>query len=261
MTSSTPNPDLASGQSEGGIRLQKVLAAAGFGSRRRCEELIEQARVSVNGRLVTEQGMRVDPKAAVIRVDGQRIAIPDGVVVLALNKPRGVITAMSDDRGRRCVGDLVQGRERLFHVGRLDADTEGLLLLTNDGALTHRLTHPSFGVDKAYVAQVKGVMGPGEIKRLKAGVLLDDRAVEVSSARVRDVNSGRTIIEIVIHEGRNHVVRRLLDELGFPVETLIRTGFGPIELRSLKSGGLRTLSREEITALYDAVDAELSATP
>jgi len=247
-------PDTPSALPEG-VRLQKVLAAAGFGSRRRCEALISDGRVSVDGRMVMEQGCRVDPATAVVRVDGERISVPTGMQILALNKPRGVLTAMSDDRGRACVGDLVRGSSRLFHVGRLDADTDGLLLLTNDGDLAHRLTHPSFGVDKTYVAQVKGVFGPGDIKKLRRGVVLDDRPVAVSSARIRDVNNGRTIVELTIHEGRNHVVRRVLAELGFEVQTLTRTKFGPIELRSLRPGAVRTLSPDETTALYDAVDA------
>jgi 23S rRNA pseudouridine2605 synthase len=237
-----------------GIRLQKVLAAAGFGSRRRCEELIVRGRVSVDGRLVTELGTRVDPELAIIRVDDQRIAVPKGSTVVALNKPRGVLTAMSDDRGRPCVGDLVSGADRLFHVGRLDSDTEGLLLLTNDGDLAHRLTHPKFGVEKTYIAEVEGEMGTGEIRRLREGVSLDDRVVEVSSVRLRSVNKGRSIVEVVIHEGRKHVVRRLLAEVGFPVVTLVRSKFGTVTLSALKSGAIRTLTDEEVAALYDAVD-------
>ncbi len=256
MTSSTPPAD--EGSLAAGVRLQKVLAAAGFGSRRRCEELIANGRVSVNGDLVVEQGLRVDPLTAIIRVDAQRITVPAGAEIIVFNKPGGVLTAMSDDRGRPCVGDYVADQEaRLFHVGRLDADTEGLLLLTNDGDLAHRLTHPSFGVDKTYVAEVAGTMTSGDIKRLKAGVPLDDRPVAVTSARIKDVNSGRTIVELVIHEGRNHVVRRVLAELGYPVRSLIRTRFGPIDLRLLKSGAMRRLTTDESTALYDAVDSSL----
>lgn len=256
MNSSNPiNIESPQPSQPSGVRLQKVLAAAGYGSRRRCEALIDDGRISVDGQVVAEQGTRIDPATAVVRVDGERISVPTGVRVLALNKPRGMITAMSDDRGRSCVGDLVVDQERLFHVGRLDSDTDGLLLLTNDGDLTHRLTHPSFGVDKTYVAQVSGVMGPGEMKKLRRGVVLDDRPVAVSSARIKAANSGLTVVELVIHEGRNHVVRRLLAEIGFPVQTLTRTKFGPIELRSLKTGALRELSADETTALYDAVDA------
>lgn len=255
MNSSTRHSDAgASGEPEG-IRLQKVLAAAGYGSRRRCEELINDGRVSVNGELVIEQGLRVDPLTAIIRIDGERIAVPDGSTVLAMNKPRGVLTAMSDDRGRRCVGDMVTHKDRMFHVGRLDADTDGLLLLTNDGDLAHKLTHPSFGVDKTYVAQVAGVMGTGDVRRLRKGVPLDGINVNVTAARIRDAHSGRSIVELTIHEGRKHVVRRLLDELGFPVITLTRIRFGPIELKSLPMGAIRTLSDDEAALLYDAVDA------
>lgn len=237
-----------------GIRLQKVLAAAGFGSRRKCELLISSGRVSVDGRVADELGTRVHPDQVVIRVDDERIAVPTGSTVVALNKPLGVITAMEDDRGRPCVGDLVESDVRLFHVGRLDADTDGLLLLTNDGDLGHRLTHPSFGVDKTYVAQVEGVVGPGDLRRIRKGVEIDGRAVGVTSVRLRDTNRGRSIVEIVIHEGRNRIVRRLFDEVGFPVASLTRTRFGPVELGALASGHHRTLTEAQTTALYDAVD-------
>lgn len=237
-----------------GVRLQKVLAAAGFGSRRKCELLISSGRVSVDGQVADELGTRVHPDQVVIRVDDQRIAVPAGNLVVALNKPLGVITAMEDDRGRPCVGDLIDSDVRVFHVGRLDADTEGLLLLTNDGELGHRLTHPTYGVDKTYVAQVEGVVGPGDLRRIRNGIEIEGRAVEVTSIRLRDTNSGRSIVEVVIHEGRNRIVRRLLAEAGFPVTSLTRTRFGPIDLGGLASGHHRTLTDEQTTALYDAVD-------
>lgn len=245
-----------------GVRLQKVLAAAGFGSRRRCEALIDEGRVSVDGKIVTHQGVRVKPSEVVIRVDDERIAAPAGTVVLAMNKPVGVLTAMSDDRGRPCVGDIVfesefgigSGVHQLAHVGRLDQDTEGLLLLTNDGDLSHLLTHPSYGVPKTYVAGVNGVMRPGDIKRLKQGVKVDDQKVVVSQAKILDTSHIGSLVELTIHEGRNRIVRRLLSELGFPVKSLIRTKFGSVNLGRLQSGDIRSLSEAEIAALMDSAE-------
>lgn len=245
-----------------GVRLQKVLAAAGFGSRRRCEALIDDGRVSVDGKLVKHQGLRVNPKDVVIRVDGERIAAPVGTVVLAMNKPLEYLTAMSDDRGRPCIGTIIDDSEfgvgsgvhQLFHVGRLDADTEGLLLLTNDGDLSHLLTHPSFGVSKTYVAGVTGVLRPGELKRLKQGVKIDGQAVEVEQVKLLDTSHIGSLIEITIHEGRNRIVRRMMAELGFPVESLIRTRFGSIHLGRLRSGGIRSLSEAEVAGLMDSAE-------
>ena len=200
-----------------GIRLQKVLAAAGVGSRRACEEMIDEGRVEVDGRIVLEQGLRVDPRSSVIKVDGMRIPTAPGHVVLALNKPRGVHSTMTDDRGRPCVGDYLRGRkERLFHVGRLDADTEGLLLFTNDGELAQRLAHPSHGVTKTYLAQVKGTIPRGLGKQLRDGVELDDGPVRVDRFRVVTSAPGRSLVEVVLHEGRKHVVRRMLAAVGPP---------------------------------------------
>lgn len=236
------------------VRLQKVLAAAGLGSRRACEELIAEGRVEVDGELVLEQGLRVDPATAVIRVDGSRVPTAPGHVVLALNKPRGVHSTMTDDRGRPCVGDLVAGRrERLFHVGRLDADTEGLLLLTNDGELAQRLAHPSHGVPKTYLAQVRGTIERGLGRRLREGVELEDGLVRVDRFSVVATAPGRSMVELVLHEGRKHVVRRLLKEVGHPVEALVRTQVGPVTLGDTKPGRLRTLSVPEVGALYASV--------
>jgi 23S rRNA pseudouridine2605 synthase len=233
------------------IRLQKVLAAAGLGSRRACEELISAGRVTVDGRLVQEQGMRVDPRHAVVTVDGARINVRDDLVYLALNKPRGVLSAMSDDRGRRTVGDYVADREeRLFHVGRLDADSEGLLLLTNDGDLAHRLSHPSYGVQKTYLAEVTGPIPRDLGKRLRAGVELDDGLVQVDGFRLIESAGGRALVELVLHEGRKHVVRRLLASAGHPVSRLVRTAVGPVRLGVLRPGTLRRLSQDEIGKLY-----------
>jgi 23S rRNA pseudouridine2605 synthase len=233
------------------VRLQKVLAAAGLGSRRACEELIAAHRVTVDGQVVREQGMRVDPRRAVVTVDGARINVRADLVYLALNKPRGVLSAMSDARGRRTVGDYVADRtERLFHVGRLDADSEGLLLLTNDGELAHRLSHPSFGVQKTYLAEVPGPVPRDLGRRLRAGIQLDDGMVLVDEFRLVESAGGRALLEIVLHEGRKHIVRRLLAAVDRPVSRLVRTAIGPIRLGPLRPGTLRRLTQDEIGKLY-----------
>jgi 23S rRNA pseudouridine2605 synthase len=239
---------------QSGIRLQKVLAAAGVGSRRACEALIAEGRVSVDGETVHEQGRRVDPDTAVIRVDGMRVSAPTGSVHLALNKPRGMVTAMTDPEGRPTVGDLVEGRkDRLFHVGRLDAETEGLLLLTNDGELAHRLTHPSWSVPKTYLAQVPGPVARDVGKRLREGVELEDGIVRADGFRLVDSSAGKVLVEVVLHEGRKHVVRRLLAAVGHPVERLVRTQVGPVRLGEQRPGKLRPLTSQETAALYAAV--------
>lgn len=238
---------------EVGVRLQKVLAAAGLGSRRACEELIAAGRVEVDGARVRTQGVRVDPARAVVRVDGERIPTAPGLAYLALNKPRGMLSAMSDPAGRPCVGDLVgDRRERLFHVGRLDADTEGLLLLTNDGTLAHRLAHPSHEVHKTYLAEVTGPVTRGLGGRLRRGVTLADGPVDVAGFRVVGATGSRVMVEIVLHEGRNHVVRRLLAEVGHPVQRLVRTAVGPIPLGDLRPGRTRRLRPDEVSRLYTA---------
>ncbi len=243
--------------SETGIRLQKILAAAGVGSRRRCEELIELGKVSVNGSVVEEQGMRIDPSTAIIRVNGELVVVSPDKSVVALNKPAGMVSSMSDDRGRPCVGDLVADREqRLFHVGRLDSDTEGLLLMTNDGELTQRLTHPSFGVEKTYLAQVSSDFTPHAKAQLLHGVVIDQRACEVSSLRVIDTAGDRTMVELVIHEGRNRIVRRIFDEVGFPVQRLVRTKFGPIRLGNQRPGTIRDLDASELSKLYELLHSQ-----
>jgi 23S rRNA pseudouridine2605 synthase len=238
-----------------GIRLQKVLAAAGLGSRRACEEMIAQGRVEVDGRPVLEQGLRVDPERAVIKVDGMRVSTRTSSVYLAVNKPQGMVSTMSDPQGRPCLADLVGNREqRLFHVGRLDADSEGLILLTNDGELAHRLTHPSFGVTKTYLAEVVGAVPRHLGKLLRAGVELDDGLIQVDSFRVVGRAGARVMVEVVLHEGRNHVVRRLLAAVDHPVQRLIRTAVGPVRLGDLRPGRSRPLNRGEIAELFAAVD-------
>jgi 23S rRNA pseudouridine2605 synthase len=241
-----------------GVRLQKVLARAGVASRRGSEELIAEGRVKVDGKVVREQGRRVDPVNAVIHVDGQRIVIREDMVYLAFNKPLGVHSTMHDEQGRPCIGDYVRdkttgGGPRLFHVGRLDAETEGLLLLTNDGELAHRLTHPSFEVAKTYLADVEGVIPKDLGKRLRAGVQLDDGYAKVDSFRLVDTVPGQALVEVVLHEGRKHIVRRLLAEVGFPVFRLVRTAVGEVTVGTQRPGSLRALNRQEIGSLYKAV--------
>lgn len=242
------------GQAPEGVRLQKVLAAAGLGSRRACEQLIAQGRVEVDGRVVREQGVRIDPQTAVVRVDGERVPTAAGMLVVAVNKPRGLLSTMSDERGRPCLGDLVADRpERLFHVGRLDADTEGLILLTNDGELANRLAHPSFGVAKTYLATVAGPVGRTVGRELTQGVELEDGVARADSFRVVQGVPGQVLVEIVLHEGRNHIVRRMLDAVGHPVISLVRTRIGPIALGQQRPGTVRVVSGAEARALYTAV--------
>lgn len=237
-----------------GIRLQKVLATAGLGSRRKCEEFITAGRVTVNGELIDELGARVNPDVDIIHVDGVRIAQSSGNVVVALNKPRGVVTSMSDEHGRECVGDLVVDYpERLFHVGRLDADTEGLLLLTNDGELAQRLSHPSHGIVKTYFVKVQGKIQKETIKQIIAGVAIEGTPVAVTNCLLISTSNDASIIEISIHEGRNRILRRLFEEVGHPVIDLVRTQVGPVKLGQLKSGHLRELTRKELGNLYSAV--------
>src|SRR5690606_1499435 len=227
-----------------GTRLQKVLAAAGIGSRRACEELITDGRVMVDGHVVTELGVRVDPLNQTVHVDGERVQLDESRVYLAFNKPVGVVTTMSDELGRLNIGDYVAGRpERLFHVGRLDADTEGLLILTNDGDLAHRLQHPAHGVLKTYVATVRGPVGKDVGRQLRQGVELEDGPVQVDSFKVVDSQPGKALVEVVLHEGRKHVVRRMLEAVGHPVLELVRTEVGPIRLADLRSGRMRKLNK------------------
>jgi 23S rRNA pseudouridine2605 synthase len=243
-----------------GVRLQKVLAQAGVASRRAAEELIAAGRVSVDGEIVREMGRRIDPDTAVVHVDGSRIQLTEDQVYLALNKPVGMLSTMSDDQGRVCVGDLILHRTellnkagRLFHVGRLDQDTEGLLLLTNDGELGHRLMHPSFEVEKTYVAEVQGQVSRDVGKRLREGIELEDGPVAVHSFKLVDSMPGRSMVELKIHEGRKHVVRRLLDEVGYPVERLVRTAIGDVRLGDQRPGKIRPLTQNEVGSLYKAV--------
>ena len=237
-----------------GVRLQKVLAGAGVGSRRASEQLIAEGRVRVNGEVVRSQGLRVDPATAVITVDGLRIASAPDTVHLALNKPRGMVTTMSDPEGRPSLGDVLDGRkQRLFHVGRLDADTEGLLLLTNDGELAHRLAHPSYGVLKTYLVEVDAPVPRETGRRLRAGVELEDGLAQADSFRLVSTAAGRAMVEVVLHEGRKHIVRRMLAEVGLNVRRLVRTRVGPVTLGELRPGVLRPLTSKEVGQLYAEV--------
>ncbi|MEV0063255.1 pseudouridine synthase [Nocardia sp. NPDC050718] len=241
-----------------GERLQKVLAKAGVASRRAAEDMIAAGRVEVDGKIVREQGLRVDPENAVVRVDGTRVVVRDELVHLVLNKPKGWQSTMADDLGRPCVGDIVAERiaagQRLFHVGRLDADTEGLLLLTNDGEMAHRLMHPSFEVPKTYLATVNGEVNYRLVgKRLREGVELEDGPAKVDKFMLLEAYEGRSLVKLVLHEGRKHIVRRLLDEVGHPVIRLVRTHIGPVALGDQRPGTLRVLGRDEIGKLYEAV--------
>jgi 23S rRNA pseudouridine2605 synthase len=236
-----------------GIRLQKVLAQAGVASRRGSEILIEAGRVSVDGQIVRELGVRVDPKRQVVHVDGVRLQLDDTLVYLALNKPPGVVSTMSDPEGRPSLGDILAGRdERLFHVGRLDQATEGLIIVTNDGDLAHHLTHPSHEVPKTYLLEVAGPVARDVGKKLRAGVELDDGFAKVDSFKLVDARPGKALIEVVLHEGRNHIVRRMFEAVGYPVLQLCRTQIGPIRLADLRSGRYRAIHGAELSALFES---------
>ncbi len=240
-----------------GVRLQKVLAQAGFGSRRACEEMILAGRVQVDGAPVLELGVRIDPARAVLHVDGLRVQLDSSLLTLALNKPVGVISAMSDPQGRPSLAQLLPNRpERLFHVGRLDADTEGLILLTNDGELGNRLSHPRYQVPKVYLAEVavSGGAVPRDLgRRLMAGIELDDGLATVDAFKVTDVRPGAALLELTLHDGRNRIVRRLLEATGHPVLQLVRTQIGPIRLGDLRTGRTRVIGGAELGSLMSAV--------
>lgn len=238
-----------------GTRLQKVMASAGVASRRVCEEMIAEGRVEVDGQVVTELGVRVDPKTAVIHVDGLRIQLDENMVYMVFNKPKGVVSTMEDPDGRPCISDFVRNHhgERLFHVGRLDVATEGLLLLTNDGELANRLTHPSYEVPKTYLVQVRGPFPQGIGAELKAGVELEDGIASVDSFKLVDSTPGHVLIEVVLHSGKNRIVRRMFDAVGFPVLRLVRVKVGPIGLGDQRQGSIRNLGKQEVGHLLASV--------
>lgn len=233
-----------------GIRLQKVMAEAGLASRRAAEEMIADGRVEVNGEIAV-LGRRVDPERDVIRVDGSRLPTARRHRYVMLNKPRGVVTTLDDPQGRRTVADFLPKGPRLFHVGRLDADTSGLLLLTNDGDLANRLTHPRFEVPKTYIAAVEGNVTPATLKRLRDGVDLEDGRLQPDSVKLMDASPHGSLLRISLHEGRNRAVRRLLEAVGHPVIDLSRVAFGPLRLGALPVGETRDLTRDELGALLD----------
>ncbi|MDO4253462.1 MAG: pseudouridine synthase [Rothia sp. (in: high G+C Gram-positive bacteria)] len=238
-----------------GIRLQKVMAQAGVASRRVCEEMISQGRVTVNEQIVTELGLRVDPEKVIIRVDGITIQTKEKMIYLAFNKPAGVVSTMEDPEGRPCIKDYLRSSmsQRVFHVGRLDVETEGLLLLTNDGELTNRLTHPSYRVPKTYLVQVRGPVENGLGNQLKKGIRLEDGLAQLDSFRLVDSTPGHVLIEVSIHSGKNRIVRRLFEAVGYPLEKLVRVEMGPIRIGSQRQGSVRNLSQVEIGELLASV--------
>jgi len=231
-----------------GERLQKVLARVGIGSRRVCEDLIAEGRVRVDGDIAV-LGRRVDPETALIEVDGAPVGVRPDLVHYVLNKPAGVVTTADDPQGRPTVVGLVPDEPRVFPVGRLDADTEGLLLLTNDGELAHRLTHPSYGVEKEYVAEVEGLPTRAVLRRLREGVELDDGLTAPARATLIDPS----VVRLTIHEGRNRQVRRMCEAVGHSVVRLVRTRIGPLADRSLAPGAWRELTGDEVRSLQRAV--------
>ena len=234
-------------------RLQKVLANAGLGSRRLCEGFIADGIVTVDGKVAT-LGDKVDPSTAVIHINGQRVVTDTRLVYIAMNKPRGVVSTMDDERGRTAVIDYIgELSTRVFHVGRLDADSEGLLLLTNDGTLAHKLMHPSYEIAKTYRCEITGPVPRALGRELKAGIELEDGPAKVDEFRVVDAFGRSALVELVLHEGRNHIVRRMLEAAGHPVSRLIRIAIGPIKLGDLKPGRTRRLTNGEIGALFKAV--------
>lgn len=238
-----------------GVRLQKVLAQAGLGSRRACEQLIRDGHVTVEGQLISELGVRIDPTRQAVHVDGLRVVLDEHMVYLAVNKPEGVVSSMADPEGRPDLAEIVANyTERIFHVGRLDVESEGLILMTNDGELANRLTHPSYGVTKTYQVQVRGPVARDLGRRLKEGFELDDGPAHVDTFKLIDSIPGYALTEVTIHEGRNRIVRRLFDAAGYPVLRLVRTQFGPIRLGDQRQGTARNLTRVEVGQLMKAVE-------
>jgi 23S rRNA pseudouridine2605 synthase len=234
-------------------RLQKAIANAGLMSRRAAEELIAAGRVRVNGR-VAQLGDRVDPASDVVEVDGRRLPVAPGKVTYLLYKPVGVVSTASDPQGRRTVVDLVPSEPRVYPVGRLDADSEGLLLLSNDGELTLRVTHPRYGMTKTYVARVRGKPSRAILRQLEQGVQLEDGPARAVSARPLDSSGGEALVELVMTEGRNREVRRMLEAVGHPVTHLARTAIGPLRDPNLSPGTWRRLDPKEVAQLYGSVE-------
>lgn len=240
--------------SDEGERLQKVLANAGVASRRECEKLITSGRVKVNGEVVRQLGTRAKPED-VLHVDNKRIFTDtDTHLTVAFHKPEGVVSTMDDPEGRPALGDYVgHYGQRLYHVGRLDIATEGLLLLTNDGELAHRLTHPSYEVPKTYVATVRGKMNRGIPRQMRQGIELDDGLAKADSFTLMEARDEMSLVQLTIHMGRNRIVRRMLEAAGYPVVRLVRTSIGPIELGEMRPGKSRPLNSKELSELMHAV--------
>ncbi|MFC0674803.1 pseudouridine synthase [Brachybacterium hainanense] len=249
-------PDPEDVHQETGERLQKVLAKAGLGSRRACEALIGQGRVAVDGAVVTEQGVRVDPARQAIHVDGRRLQLDEGTLTVVLNKPRRVMTTLGDPEGRRDLTEFVERYDRrLYHVGRLDYETEGLLLLSNDGELTHRLTHPRFAIEKTYVCRFSAPGSPprGLVRTLREGVELEDGPARADAAKLLAHNGREAVVEVTLHEGRNRIVRRMFASQGVELTHLMRTRIGPVILGDLRSGQSRELTVRELGTLMAEV--------
>ena len=247
----TDQDDQGAGLAEG-VRLQTVLAAAGVASRRVSEQLIVEGRVEVNGRIVTELGRRIDPATDLVAVDGVAVQLDPAKRYYMLNKPRGVVSSMRDEQGRPDLTRFTEGlEERVFNVGRLDAETSGLLLLTNDGDLAHVLAHPSFGVEKTYIAKVRGRVTPQVVQQLKHGVELEDGMIKADRAKIiqQQGDDRHSMVELTLHSGRNRIVRRMLDAVGHPVVDLVRRSFGPLNLGTLRSGAMRELTKVELGQL------------
>lgn len=244
-----------------GIRLQKVLANAGVASRRVCEQLIVDGKVRVNGKVVRELGSRVHPESDRVEVSGTPVQLDSSRVYLALNKPYGVVSSMHDEHGRPDLYQFVVDYDRVFNVGRLDSETTGLIIMTNDGDLSHKLAHPKFGVKKTYVAKVEGLVDQKVITKLLTGFELEDGPIAADSARLLDASMTESLVEIILHSGRNRIVRRMMEEVGHPVIELVRQQFGPIRLGHLKMGQVRDLNKLEIGALLKAAEGGTERKP
>ena len=244
-----------------GVRLQKVLASAGVASRRVCEQFIVAGKVRVNGKVVKELGTRINPEVDQVSVNGQPIQLDSSRVYLALNKPYGVVSSMQDENGRPDLMQFVVDYDRVFNVGRLDAETTGLIIMTNDGDLAHKLAHPKFGVKKTYLAHVEGKIENSTIQKLLDGIELEDGFIAADECRLKDVAVAESLVEIVLHSGRNRIVRRMLAEVGHPVIGLVRQQFGPIRLGHLKPGQVRDLNKLEVGSLLKAAEGGSEKNP
>ncbi len=233
------------------MRLNRFLSLAGVTSRRKADELIRQGKVSIGGEVVKEMGVEVDPEKDVVRVEGKEAKLPERFLYVLVHKPRGWLSSVSDDRGRRVVVDLVKAKERLYPVGRLDNDAEGLILLTNDGELANRLTHPRWGVERTYLVELDRSPGEKEIERLRRGVTLADGPAR--PVRVRTIPAGARTLEITLKEGRKRELKRMMESVGYQVRRIKRVSFGPLSLGDLEPGQFRFLSFEEVGALREVL--------